>query len=74
MRRKRVYSDIDKNLCAAAEAKSKKLGISRAKLIEIALKSRTRTFQRPQREQTPHRSEKQSRAGNRNTPSTTDDC
>jgi len=44
MRRKRVYSDIDKDLCTVAEAKAKKLGISRAKLIEIALESELERF------------------------------
>lgn len=44
MRRKRVYSDIDKDLCVEAEAQAKKLGISRAKLIEIALKSELGCF------------------------------
>ena len=44
MRRKRVYSDIEQSLSEEAEAKAKKIGISRAKLIEIALESELGRF------------------------------
>lgn len=44
MRRKRIYSDMDIHLIAEADEKAKKLGISRAKLIEIALKSELGLF------------------------------
>ena len=44
MRRKRVYSDIEQSLSEDAEAKAKKIGISQAKLIEIALKSELGRF------------------------------
>jgi len=44
MRRKRVYSDIEQSLSEEAEAKAKKIGISRAELIEIALKSELGRF------------------------------
>ena len=44
MRRKRIYSDMDIHLIAEADEKAKKLGISRAKLIEISLKSELGRF------------------------------
>ena len=56
MTKERVSSDVDRKLRIELDAKAEELGISRAKLIEIALKSRTRTFQRPQGKQTAHRS------------------
>ena len=39
MRKERVSSDVDRKLRLEADAKAEELGISRAKLIEIALKS-----------------------------------
>ena len=39
MRKERVSSDVDRKLRIEADAKAEELGISRAKLIEIALKS-----------------------------------
>ena len=59
--KERVSSDIDRKLRIEADKKANGLGISRAKLIEIAMNSdfqernslrfepqiRTRTFQRP---------------------------
>lgn len=39
MKKERVSSDVDRKLRIAADAKAKALGISRAKLIEIALQS-----------------------------------
>ena len=56
MAKERVSSDVDRKLRIELDAKAEELGISRAKLIEIALKSRTRTLQRPQGKQTAHRS------------------
>lgn len=44
MKRKRIYSDMDIQLIAEADRRSKKLGISREKLIEIALKSELGRF------------------------------
>ena len=42
--KKRVSSDIDKNLVTALDAKREKLGISRSKFIEIALNSELGRF------------------------------
>ena len=39
MRKERVSSDVDRKLRIEADAKAEELGISRAKLIEISLKS-----------------------------------
>ena len=39
MTKERVSSDVDRKLRLEADAKAEELGISRAKLIEIALKS-----------------------------------
>lgn len=39
MKKERVSSDVDRKLRIAADAKAESLGISRAKLIEIALQS-----------------------------------
>ena len=44
MAKERVSSDIDKNLRMATDAKANALGISRAKFIEIALKSELGRF------------------------------
>ena len=44
MRKERVSSDIDRKLRLEADAKAAALGISRAKLIEIALKSTLEHF------------------------------
>ena len=42
--KERVSSDIDRKLRIEADKKANKLGISRAKLIEIALKSELGLF------------------------------
>ena len=39
MTKERISSDVDRKLRLEADAKAEELGISRAKLIEIALKS-----------------------------------
>ena len=44
MTKERVSSDIDRKLRLEADAKAAALGISRAKLIEIALKSTLEHF------------------------------
>lgn len=44
MPKERISSDIDKNLRIATDAKANALGISRAKLIEISLKSELGRF------------------------------
>ena len=44
MRKEKVSANIDKNLRKAADAKANQLGISRAKLIEIALESELGRF------------------------------
>ena len=44
MAKERVSSDIDRNLRIALDAKANKLGISRAKFIEIALESELGRF------------------------------
>ena len=44
MRKERVSSDVDRKLRIEADAKAEELGISRAKLIEISLKSELGRF------------------------------
>ena len=51
MAKERVSSDVDRKLRIELDAKAEELGISRAKLIEIALKSELGQLQHPQREQ-----------------------
>ena len=61
MAKERVSSDVDRKLRIELDAKAEELGISRAKLIEIALKSELGHFNVHKGKQTAHRSTRNSR-------------
>ena len=68
MAKERVSSDIDRKLRIELDAKAAVLGISRAKLVEIALKSTLEHFQRPQGKQTAHRGTQSLQSTSRRSP------